>query len=89
MVQIREDIFPKIQSIFSTREEIIKIWVREAYNGLNSIFPNKKSFVEYINKIHDPLNAELLIRSAQYYLVSKKYYYVELANVIHKNTKEY
>jgi hypothetical protein len=62
-----------MQTVFSKREDTIEIWVNEAYDALKAVFPNKSTFVDYINKITDPLNAELLIRSAQYYLVAKEY----------------
>lgn len=73
LVQLRNDMFPKMGSYFGSKESTIQQWVDEAFDALSSLFSSKDEFVEYLNSLRNHKDAELLVRASQFYLISKKY----------------
>lgn len=69
---IRSDIFPKMGELgFGSREDILIVWVKEAYLPFTSHFSSQSQFVDLLNSIQPTENAELFIRFCQFYSVSK------------------
>ena len=72
-IQIRNDIFPNLGRGFGSRDAHLKIWIGEAYNGLNAHFTSLMVFIQYVNNINSKENAEQFIRLCQFYNSSKNY----------------
>jgi hypothetical protein len=85
LIKLRNDLFPNMVEFFEPKEKTVESWADEAFEALNSVFPSKEVFIEYVNSLKNPRDAELLIHIGQFYLVTKKYQqasYVKLIMII-------
>lgn len=74
MVKIRDDIFPNLMGIFNeSREKVLEVWIEEAFNPFSNRFSSLEEFVNFINKIKEPKNAEKFIRLSQFYHSCKNF----------------
>ena len=74
MIKIRDEIFPNLKGIFNeSREKILEVWIGEAYNPFNNRFASLEEFINFINKIKEPKNAEKFLRLSQFYHSCKNY----------------
>ncbi len=72
MVELRNDIFINLKD--NTRQTTIeKYYVDEAFEAMGHLFDNKDKFVDYLNSIKNPADAELFVRMSSFYLIAKKY----------------
>ena len=55
------------------RQEKLKVFINEAYQGISSQFQSEKDFIDYVNSLLDAETAELFIRICKFYFISKKY----------------
>ena len=55
------------------REEKLKEFIDEAYQGISSLFQSETDFIDYINSFLDAETAELFIEICKFYFISKKY----------------
>ena len=70
---LRKDLFRRMTDFWGKKEDIINAWVNEAYEALDSLFPTKEKFIDFINSITNRREAELFIKLSLFYLVAKKY----------------
>jgi len=71
ITKLRKDFFPTIKEFPENRENTINTWISEAFEAVNSLFPSKEKFIEYVNSFRNPRDAELFIRLCQFYLIAK------------------
>jgi len=72
VTKLRKDIFTTIEESLENRENTLNMWINEAFKAVNSLFPSKEKFIEYVNLFRNPRDAELFIRLCQFYLITKK-----------------
>lgn len=74
MIKIRDDIFPTLMGLFNEpREKILEVWIEEAFNPFNNRFLSLEEFINFINQMKEPKNAEKFIRLSQFYNLCKNF----------------
>lgn len=72
MVNLRDDIYPKMTDWYGqTREDILNVWIDEAYIPFTEKFKSRDDFILFLNAISNPKDAELFLRLCKFYAVSK------------------
>jgi hypothetical protein len=57
----------------SYRQEKLRIFTNEAYQGISSQFQSESTLIDYINSLPDPVTAELFINVCKFYSIVKKH----------------
>lgn len=72
MVDFRDDVYPLMKGwLGEKREEILSVWIDEAYSAFSNKFDSREKFIIFFNNIAQPDDAERFLRLCQFYSVSK------------------